>query len=381
MGRILAVLTEEIPTYARLPRELLDGDVRRVVRLALGMYATSIDHDGAPSDEELAELATSAERRAEEGVPMEMVVAAYFRGAAVASQWAMAQASPDDLDAVRRTADLLISYLERTASAVAAGYARHTETVRAERASARQALTHALLDGEAAERENAAARAGLRLPAAYLAVAVHAGTHPDETDTTTDRAVASRRKLRRVREELQRHFAEPVLWLPSEEGGLALVPAASPSDTARLRGALPAVERAAGTPLHVALTGADLPRVAAAATLAREVLEVVLSCGFPPGAWQLEDVAVEYQLTRPSPALELLRSRLAALEAFPELSATLSAYLSTGLRRRQTARALGVHPNTVDNRLRRVASITGLDPTRPDDLPAIRAALATKTKG
>ena len=379
VDRILTTLTAEITTYARLPRELLDGDVRRVVARALQMFVSAMDEDGIPAEADLAELTASAERRAEEGVPMSMVVAAYFRGAAVASQWAMGQATPDELDAVRRTAALLITYLEHVASAVAAGYAEHAETVLAERASARQALTLALLDGDVTASANAAERAGMRLPPAYVAVAIAAGTHPDEDDETLDRSVATRRKLRRIREELQRSLGDAVLWLQSGDGGLALVPVADPPDLRPLRAVVPALERSAGTPLHVALAGAHLADVRSAATQAREVLDVARSCGLPPGAWELADVAVEYQLTRPSPALDLLRARLAVLDRSPELARTLSVYLTGGLRRRQTARELGVHPNTVDNRLKRISALTGLDPTRPDDLPTIRAALAARS--
>lgn len=39
---------------------------------------------------------------------------------------------------------------------------------------------------------------------------------------------------------------------------------------------------------------------------------------------------------------------------------------------------LHLHPNTVDYRLRRIAVRTGLDPTRPADLPRITAALAAR---
>lgn len=374
--RILLTLVAEIPTYARLPRELLDGDVRRVVTRALRMYVGALGRYGVPREADLAELTTSAERRAEEGVPMSMVVAAYFRGASVASQWAMDQAAPADLDAVRRTTAVLITYLEHVSAAVATGYSSHAENVLAEQANARQELAHTLLEGDTAASTNAATRAGIRLPPAYLAVAIGAGTHPDEADERLERGVATRRKLRRIRDELLRTFGEAVLWLPSDDGGLALLPVDDPSDAHRLRAARPALERAAGAPVHLALAGAPVAGIRRAAAQARDVLEVVRSCGFPPGVWELGDVAVEYQLTRPSPALEVLRTRLAALADAPELRLTLSTYLASGLRRRQTAAELQVHPNTVDNRLRKIAAITGLDPLRPDDLPAIRAALA-----
>lgn len=377
--RILQALVAEIPVYARLPRELVEGDVRRVVTQALRMYAASIPDGGSPQVTALERLSASAERRAEEGVPMSMVMTAYFRGSHIATEWAMEQATPEEIDSVRQTASTLIIFLEHAAAAVASGYARHSEGVLAEQASTRQVLTHALVEGDVAAQHQAAARAGIQLPAGYVAVAIHAGLHPDEGDESRDRAVATRRKVRRIRDELQRHFPEPVLWQAAEHGGLALVPVHDPDDHTLLRAAFPALEKAAGAPLHAGIAGAVTERVAAAATIARDVLGVALQFDLPAGAYDLDEVAVEYQLTRPSPALDVLGARLAALEETPELARTLEVYIGTGLRRRQTAQEMGVHPNTVDNRLRRVATTTGLDPARPEHLPTIRAALAARS--
>jgi DNA-binding PucR family transcriptional regulator len=87
-------------------------------------------------------------------------------------------------------------------------------------------------------------------------------------------------------------------------------------------------------------------------------------------------VLLEYQLTRRSEATERLAEVLAPVDE--DLRRTLDVYLDEGLRRNATAKALGVHPNTVDNRLRRIGRLTGLEPTRPADLPMLRAAVAVR---
>ena len=46
--------------------------------------------------------------------------------------------------------------------------------------------------------------------------------------------------------------------------------------------------------------------------------------------------------------------------------------------RRRTAQALGVHANTVDNRLDRVAALTGLDPRTTRGLQLLGAALVVR---
>lgn len=371
---VLAALVAEVPIYGRLPRELVDGDVRRVVDRALRMFAEATSNGGRATPADLLELGESAVRRAEEGVPMDAVLAAYFRGARVATDAVVATAGPDDIDDARAVVAMLLTFLEEVCAAVAAGYERHSRTSQADQASARQLLVDVLLGG--GDAAAAAGPADVRLPPTYLVCAVVVGPHPDESDPSVDARVAARRKLRRVREELERHYGEPVLWRPRAEGVLALVPS---DDVARLRSVVRSVGRMAGTTVHVGVAPAAPEDVAAAAATASGVADVASASGRPAGAYELADVALDYQLRQPGPARDVLASRLEALDERADLRQTLESFVATGLNRRRTAAALAVHPNTVDNRLRRVAELTGLDPTAPADVPTIRAALVARS--
>lgn len=368
---ILGELVAHLPVYARLPRELLQGDVRSVVEDALRLFVRSLSDDLAEAD--LERLGSSAVRRAEEGVPMEVVLAAYHRGARVATDAAIGVARADELDDVRRLVGLVLDYLERLTAAVAAGYARHGRSVQAERSTARQVLVHALLAGD--DPRTAAGQADVALAEHYLVAAVAVGPHPDELDPGVDRGVAGRRKLRRLREELQRHYATEVLWAPAHDGGLALVPG---DDVRRLREVRAEVQRIAGAAVHVGVVAATVDAVPAAAPLAREIAEVARHLDRPAGVYELGDVALEYQLSRPTPARPLLAALLDPLAVEPELRVSLEVFLECGLNRRKAAARLHVHPNTVDNRLRKVAALTGLDATRADHLPTLTAALAAR---
>jgi DNA-binding PucR family transcriptional regulator len=55
---------------------------------------------------------------------------------------------------------------------------------------------------------------------------------------------------------------------------------------------------------------------------------------------------------------------------------TLRAYLDAGLNLTRTAKAVHVHPNTVEYRLRRIRELSGRDPRNHDDL--LTLSLATK---
>lgn len=194
--------------------------------------------------------------------------------------------------------------------------------------------------------------------------------------SAVDRDVAARRKLRRLRGELDRHFSAPVLWQPSVDGGLALVPG---PDDRRFRTALRSARRAAGAPLWAAVAVAAPAEVATTAPLCDEVMEVVRATGRPEGVYDLADVALDYQLRQASAAQPVLAALLAPLDAHPDLLRTLEVHQRSGMSRRRSAGELGVHPNTVDNRLRRVAELTGLDPTDPAAVPTVRAALMARS--
>jgi hypothetical protein len=379
---MLARMVADVPIYARLPTELLQGDVRSSCERAMGLFAETARDGEPPSAHQLDELTESAERRAEEGVPMEMVLDAYQVGTQVAFERILPAAVGAELAELPRMQLMMTQFLRTVTNAVATGYARHARATLVDEAASHQLLTNALVEG--GDPVAAAERAGLRLATAYVVVAFAVGPHPDEVTPGTDAQVAGRRKLRRLRQELQRQLGEPVLWLPNPDGGLALLP--EPGPVAQLDGATRKrlasmaahAERAAGAPLHAGVVPAAREEVPAAARLARELVDLVVALGRPAGVHGLDDVLLEYQLSRPSPARSALAALLDPLAAEPDLLETLRVYLAESLSRRRAALRLHVHPNTVDNRLRKATLLTGLDVTSPADLPRIHAAITAR---
>ncbi|MGY0234517.1 PucR family transcriptional regulator [Longispora urticae] len=388
---VVTELVDEVPVYGLLPREELDGDIPRIVERTLRTFGEVLRSRGVPSAETLAGIRESAARRAEEGVPIDAVLTAYHLGARICLDHVAGDAGPADVGDLLATQRLLLEFLQRVTSAVAAGYVADRRT---DDHAARQALLAALLDGLLVEP--AAARAGVRLPASYLVLSLHFAPHPDEehdppaagapADTRVTAgpgaAVAARRKVRRVRVELDHQSAEPVLSMLTADGGVALLPCATPpgaltgADWNRFVALAARLGRAAGTDVLAGAAVAAPHQVADAAVLAREIQGVARTFGRRSGLFQLADLLVEYQLTRPSAARDQLAGLLGPLDA--ELLATLRAYVGSGLSRQRAARHLHVHPNTVDYRLRKVAALTGLDASQPGELPRIAAALAAR---
>ncbi|WP_336208972.1 PucR family transcriptional regulator [Nonomuraea sp. LPB2021202275-12-8] len=373
--QLVSAFAEEIPLYRRLPREELDGDITRITEHNLRMICDMFRDRRAPTRAELAPLRSSAARRAQEGVPLDALLAAYHLGVTRVWEHLFAAAGPGDLDDVLAANRLILSYTGSVTSAVCAAYLEEREVMLSQEQHAMHATVTALLAGDRA------ALAGVRLAPRYLVVATALGAHADEGPDQPGGAIAGRRKLHRLRAAFQRHAAEQVVSVLDATGGLVLVPLTGQGPGwCEVADMVQAAGRAAGVPVWGAAEWAEPARVPAAAKLAEEVLEVVRSFGRPPGAYRLTDVLLEYQLTRPSEAMVGLAGLLDPLLGNPDLLRTLKAYLDTGLDRRRTAELLHVHPNTVDYRLRRAVSLTGLDPMEPAQLQRIGAALAARRK-
>lgn len=186
------------------------------------------------------------------------------------------------------------------------------------------------------------------------------------------RALAARRKVRRVRGYIERDM--PEVWLMDVRTDTArLIVHPARVDWDRMTTGL---NRVADGPVVLSFVAAesvaDLPRAAA---VARDVLRTAVRMGRRTGAVGIEDVALSLHLTHPSSGLPTLLARCAPLLGRAELVETIRTYLDTAMDRRAAADALAVHPNTVDNRLARIRALTGLDVHRVTDLIVLAIAV------
>ncbi|MFJ8436484.1 PucR family transcriptional regulator [Kitasatospora sp. NPDC094019] len=381
---VVAALLDRVPAYRRFPRELAAGELVPVAARRIRALAHAV-RTGLPAPEgEFAAVREAAARRAEEGVPLDAVLFAHHLGMEVCWELVTRHADHGDAADLLLLNRLMLNHLRRAAAATCAGYLAENRGDADERRAARGALVTALLDGAPAEAEAAAARAGIGLPPAYAVLRLAVAEHPDEHSPDVDRAVAGHRKLRRLRTELDHATRQSALSALTAAGGVVLVPLEHDPEAVpeqvweRLAETLRRLARAAGATVRAGGSTAVPAEVPAAAALAAEVLDVALAVGRAPGLHRLDDLLVEYQLSRPSRARSRLASLLAPLDDAGELLTTLRVHLAGGLSRRHTAQVLHLHPNTVDYRLRRIAVRTGLDPARPADLPRITAALAAR---
>lgn len=371
-------LRADLVSYASLTATEPDDLVITTCHRFIDYYVDAFRRHELPSHDSLAPVRRTAERRATSGVPMEDVMTAFHLGAAVVTEEVARRAGADDTAAVIAVQAFGFEFARLVALAVATGYTTERQSILGEELAARQTLVADLLAGTATDES--ALRAGIRLPAAYVVVAFSVGEDGADGVADADDDVL-RRAIRRVRDELTRIVDEPVLWASPRAGWLALVPYAGGSqwpsmeDRVSLAMTHRQLQTAVDLPIYTGWAAAAPRDVPAAARLARDVCDVVLATRRPSGVYELDDVLIDYQLMRPSPARDRLGELLLPLIDRPELLVTLRTYLETGQDRRRTAQLLHLHPNSVDNRLRRCADLSGLDATDAEEAMVIRAAL------
>ncbi|MFF1476644.1 hypothetical protein ACFVYD_03480 [Streptomyces sp. NPDC058301] len=229
---VMIRLVERLPVYGTLPAEHLGGDIAKQVTRGIRTFAGVLRTGEMPGQAEAAAIRESSARRADEGVPLEAVVGAYHLGAEECAARVFSAAEPGDLADVLMVQRQLLAYLRLVSCEVAAGYVQERQTALSDEQVALQSLLSRLLEG--GSPQGAADRAGIQLPACYLVLSIAMGPHPDELVPGVNHAVAARRKLRRLRNEIQRQTSGVPLSVLSGEGGLVLMPCAtSPDDFGR----------------------------------------------------------------------------------------------------------------------------------------------------
>lgn len=371
---ILGDIAGQVAMYAELP-DLLGVDVRGVARDNLLLFEARVAGT-APDPAILERVTASAYRRAEEGFPLDLVQRAYLTG--IASVWKSiaSSAAPGDVADLGALGDAALAHLTEVLLAVTGAYLEELRMSGDEAETVRTSLVAALLAGN--EVAQVATTLGVTLPERYTVVALHIDG-AQEGGWSRPAAITARRRLRALRAELAGDRVNVPLFELDPYGGLVLLPHPHGDEHAWDAEAVDALVRrlgnAADAEVWAGTTAAGVPGVPAAAALAREIVDLVRRTSRAPGTYAMDDVLLDYQLSRPGPVADALRTRLEPLTGRPDLVATLHAHLATGQSRTRTAELVNVHPNTVDYRLRRVADLVGLDPWTADGLALLRAGL------
>ncbi|WP_216914132.1 PucR family transcriptional regulator [Nocardia noduli] len=236
-------------------------------------------------------------------------------------------------------------------------------------------LTAALLAGRPADA--IAREYGIELYERYFVFAFSCGASDPEIYAGLDSAVVTRTRKLRIETDLSAALGLTLLATVGVDTGTILVPD-SGLDGEDLDKLSSQVSHLLHAPVIATVEHAATAEIPGAARRVHELLTMAIRLGRVPAVYRMEDLAMEYQLTRPGPARDALEAVLAPLDDRPDLRQTLTCHFDTGLRRNRTAKLLHIHPNTVDYRMRAVMKLTGLDLFDSSDLWLLRSALLAR---
>lgn len=373
-ARLVTHFVDTVATCRTLPGDAISGEVTTVTRMCLEIVGGMLE--GRDEQAKLHRLANTAAAWARDGVPIDAILQAFHEGFRLGFD-----AVYDEVDVADR-AELLHGFRrvmeisDLLCTTVTRAYIREHREIAGEHHTAVHTLVSALLAGQ--PTITMARECGVTVADAYAVLALSIRAHPDEHDPRLDGQVVARRKLRRVQAALAHHCGEQVLSLLSVDGGTLLIPADLPV-AEDLDALIEALARAARVDLMAALVPASTAEIPDAAQRAHELLDMVERLDCAPGLYRFGDLALEYQLTRPGPGRARLGELLTPLDKHPELYETLRVHIANNMNRQRTARLLHIHTNTVDYRLRRVAQLTGLDPTQASGLWQLRSSMIARS--
>ncbi|MEV6276607.1 helix-turn-helix domain-containing protein [Nocardia sp. NPDC051832] len=366
---------ENVAPCRTLPGEALNGDVTAITRTCLEL-ALKMLNGGLDGPESTHKLQAAAEAWAREGIPIDTIQHAVHEGFKLGFDLVLADATAADFESLKAGSRRILEILDTITTTVSRAYVRELRAVVSDHHTAAHTLTSALLGGNSTS--TMARECGIEIADAYWVLALAIPAHPDESNIRLDAKVVARRKLRRTQAELAKKCAGKALSLLSVDGGTILLPTTLLPD-GDLDALIDALSAAAQVPITATVITAPTARIPTVADQAHELLDMVQWLQYTGGLYRLNQLAVEFQLTRPGPGLEWLRTILTPLDEHPELLETLQRHFSLNLSRRRTADALHVHTNTVDYRLKRIGHLTGFDPCKLSDILHLRAALIARS--
>ncbi|MGW4633619.1 PucR family transcriptional regulator [Nocardia sp. NPDC004415] len=365
---------ENVAPCGTLPGDAISGDVTTITRICLEFAVSMLDGRDIPNT--LQRLQDAASAWAREGVPIDTIHHSIAEGFKIGLDLVVSSASVKDYDNLVDGVKVVMELLDTITAQVSLAYVRELRGVVSEHHTAVHTLTSALLGGHSTS--TMARECGIAIADTYAVLALSIPPHREEANPALDAKVVARRKLRRVQAELAKRCGETALSLLSVDGGTVLIPADA-FDRDGLAALVAQLSHAAQVGITAAMVESSSTGVPDAADQAHELLDMVQRLDVTSGLYRFDELALEYQLTRPGPGREFLGSLLDPLDQYPELLETLQRHIANNLNRQRTARVLHVHTNTVDYRLKRIGQLTGFDPTQPSGLWYLRSALVARS--
>ena len=378
VDRALQTYADTSPRYQGTVPEHLYRHMAHTCREFGRLYVRTCREAREPHEAELRLFRERGRERGAEGLPVADFVMSY--SVLAESLW-QELCDLTDGGPPSEASGALLRCVRRVMHAAVRAHQQEYQAAHSEERDAVRETVRALVAGEPVGR--LAHRFDIRLATSYTVIALQVTTHPTESvGDAVGRRLAARRKLYRLTGQLTAAFGEDTLAELDSDGGLVLAPSTpdgADRGLAATRAALPKLQDAAGIDVRAGFAhAADIGAVPAAAEQAQHLLRLPAATA---GVAVLSELLFEYHQHHDSVAVPWLRAITGTLGAEPDLLATIRTYFATDLNRKETARRLYVHPNTVDNRLSRIAVLTRVDPRTARGLMVFGAALNVPEPG
>jgi sugar diacid utilization regulator len=373
--RMAVAARDEVEEYAGVADPAFAAEVLAHASAHVAAFVRAGRAGRPPEGGELDFVRQRGAQRARELMPLDALLESYLIGQRTVWEAIVETAgdSPDGMRAAQELTALTFGYTHAINVAVAEAYLRESNALATEAERSRRDLLDRLLSGGEPGREEArrAEALGLRPDAEHVVVVATAEDGEDPA--------------RLVVRALLRADPERPFVVPRHDEVVAVLPVYVRRGPAEIRGTL---ERAAE-----ALARTHGVRVrAGVSSVCSSISELARGYGEAGRALRhadtdrpvvaLQDVALlDYLATGADETAERLvpagTRRLLDADGGTAgaLTQTLRAYAACDLNVSRTAERLTVHPNTVHYRLSRIATLTGRDPRRFNDLAELLTAL------
>ncbi|WP_194853049.1 CdaR family transcriptional regulator [Nocardia sp. SYP-A9097] len=370
-----AAIASRIPADRARRREIVE-----VTRCCLEVFFGVLD--GEPYPQRIPQLEHAAQVWAREGVALETILHAVHAGT-LRGVDLVAAARKRRGNITRRTrvdtlaggAGLIVNTLDIFTTTITTAYVHEIRGASGEHRRHVRNLATALLRGE--HTSVAARHCGIPLADDYAVLAVHLPCAVRESVPHADFDPLAQRRLRHIRDELAVRCGHKTLAILSTRGGTILLPA-NQFDGPELDQLVVTLTRAANTGIVAAVETSARDKVPTTAEHVHQMLDALIRLDYPGGLYRSGQLALEVQLSRPSHARQRLAAMLDPLDANPELLSLLRAHYDNGLDRQRTAQQFHIHTNTLDNRLKRIAQLTGWDPVSGNGAWRLQSALVAR---
>jgi hypothetical protein len=334
-------------------------------RLCLALLTDAVE--GNQTQTRRRDIAEAAQRWVAMDLPAEQAHAAAHDGLMHAVAEVISDISAGDRPALAAWIDAVLGELSAVSTTVFHAYERHAHTELADQLCAEGLLAAGL------SRTRRAPGRGPDFPDAKSYYILALRMRPGCADTAPPDAAAAGRAVGTLLAQLRVHCRAGHVRTPGLGEALAIPESVAPDR--QLDRLLAASSTAARVNVLATVVRADRAQIHSAHTQACELLDLLVELGRPAGLYRLDDLALEYQLTRPTASRDHMAALLDPLRSQPHLLATLRCLVGNEFDRRRTAAELNLHVNTVDYRLKRIRVMTGCDPCHPAGVWRLRAAL------